>query len=1224
MADRILNPQILNAKGALIDFAAIAEPMGRKKELEAIKSRLKTSRALFLRWTVNPQAGLPSEPFKVWRRPAMPLAKEKDLQAEVVQLPPLFTLLQFPEPMASISLFLRTPAPATVVAMTIDGAPTLDRVTDVKSKPLPANGVWRVEFYGARITGLLISGFATFDTLRGITQTAATDLKDWELVETVGLPVDEAEWAALAGQSHGVKQGLVGAELPAVVAAADRFKRGVNPLGWWPTFPNGHVAPDWDMPDPLDLVKEAGAELLPMLREVASLPPDDQVTKLFTFTIKPPRNAAGQTMPGQPGKAELTPIGLLQTIAASDPLLAVTLGFGTGYADEDIPAVVLADRAFFNDPSRSDWDWMVTGLWRKGLDGKSKAVEYACIVPRPALALPAPAPADLQSEFQGHLRPAAPNQSWTCNVRTSWERFPLPNFGPVASFAYARRPTVAAGPAIALLEDRGSAKGLKPIANTANAKDSEPTRQSATDATLAIPNNPGSIGQRYGVATQTIFGLWSPWVSDTLSVDQPDPPPLQILSADLSPSDPGSGSICPARLVCEISVDWRVRTPGEIDFRGRLYSVAERGDAPPPGAAVSGVQRSLGAVETATKITFAGNIPGMSGGKVEAMNPEGTALVAPGPAGQGSGARRYRVTVPNPDQPIDPVANPGFSLNFAAKPHVGLLLEARGIDSIAPKHVGPWPERPAVAVASDPRSRPTTVLDLVQLASLPDAAGQCHAKVAWTHQAAAAGYALYETTETKMLASRDLPDPAPSQTLSARLTALKTAFKNQPLRADFVRRNAELLTGESADVALPRGSQVIHLFVVIPVSAGGVEGPWPSGPDADKALIPWAAPRLAEPAPPTFEVTALRSEGGDWSARLRVGTRPKSGAFPKQIDLYRVRVDDAARTLDSMGPPIATLSATGGGWTVNEGSENGQSFIESVTGDDSPGGSWRRVWYRAVAWGGDDPVRGVRRGRSRPSPAAPVVIPPAADPDLSALSVSWPGGGVGDVLVSFASAAPAPDTILGPHKISVEAGVPKGASLLSLSSPLSAVGGAAPASGSGLWRTGNQYRLLLRRASVDDPLSVTVRISDPLNRSASRTLRIASGSVLPLPDLTPIDAVDIPNVGKLYSFSTDAPLASGLPQPYRLQLELLPVSGPGPFVLVPGLKPPFTFNGTAYVLDKPIAAIPDAAGTGPLTIRRETVHGRSSFALTTKIALKTLVARIVMPDGRSVQTKRRG
>jgi hypothetical protein len=1219
MADRILNPQILNAKGALIDFAAIAVPMGRKKELEAIKSQLKTSRALFLRWTVNPLAGLPSEPFKVWRRPATPLAEEKAVQAEVVQLPPLYALLQFPEPMASISLFLRAPAPATIFAMTIDGAPTLDRVTDVKSKALPANGVWKVEFFGARITGLVISGSATFDTLRGITQAAATDVKNWELVETVGLPVDEAEWAALAGQDHGVKQGLVGAQLPAAEAAADRFRRGVNPLGWWPTFPNGHVAPDWDMPDPLDLVKEAGIELLPMLRQVAGLPPDQQVTKLFTFTIKPPQNAGGQTMPGQPGKAKLTPIGLLQMIVASDPLLAVTLGFGTGYADEDIPAIVLGDRAFFNDPSRSDWDWMITGLWRKGLDGKSAAAEYACIVPRPPLALPAPAPADLRSEFQGHLRPAAPNQPWTCNVRTSWERFPLPNFGPVASFAYARRSIVAAGPAIALLEDRGAAKGLKPIANTTNAKDSEPTRQSATDATLAIPNDPGSVAQRYGVATQTVFGLWSPWVTDTLSVAQPDPPPVQILSADLAPSDPGSGSLCPARLICEISVDWRVRTPGEIDFRGRLYSAAQRGDPPPPGAAISGVQRSLGAAETATKITFAGSVPAMSGGKVEAMNPEGTAIVAPGPAGQGSGARRYRVTIPNPDQPIHPVANPGFALNFAAKPHVGLLLEARGIDSIAPKHIGPWPERPAVAVASDPRSRPTTVLDLVQLASLPDAAGRCHAKVSWAHQAAAAGYALYETTETKMRASRNLPDPAPSLTLSARLTQLKTAFAANPLRTDFVRRNAELLTGESTDVALPRGSQVIHLFVVIPVSAGGIEGPWPAGPDADKALIPWAAPRLAEPAPPLLEVTALQS-GGDWSARLRVGTRPTAGARPKRIDLYRVRVDDAARALDSMGPPIATLSASGGGWTVAEGNDNGQSWIESVTGDDHPGGSWRRVWYRAVAWGDDDFVRGVRRGRSRPSPAAPVVIPPSDVPDLSALAVSWPGGGIGDVLVSFTSTAPVPDTVLGPHRIAIEAGVPKGTSLVSLTSSLSALGNAAPVSGSGAWRSGNhQYRLLLRRASVNDPLSVTVRIIDPLNRSTTRTLRLAAGSVLPLPDLTPIDVVVIPNIGKRYSFSTDAPLAPALP--YRLQLELTPVSAG---LVAAGLKPPFSFNGSAYVVDQPIGSIPDVAGTGPLTIRRQTLHGRSSFALTAKIALKVLVARIVTPDGRSVQTKRRG
>jgi len=227
------------------------------------------------------------------------------------------------------------------------------------------------------------------------------------------------------------------------------------------------------------------------------------------------------------------------------------------------------------------------------------------------------------------------------------------------------------------------------------------------------------------------------------------------------------------------------------------------------------------------------------------------------------------------------------------------------------------------------------------------------------------------------------------------------------------------------------------------------------------------------------------------------------------------------------------------------------------------------------------------------------------------------------VLVSFTSSAPASDTVLGPHKISVEAGVPKGASLITLSSPLSALPGATPASGSGLWRVGNLYKLLLRRASVDDPLSVTVRISDPLNRSATRTLRIAAGSVLSLPDLTPIDVTAIVK-RKIYSFSTDAPLVSGLPQPYRLQLVLTPTPGPGSVVVAPGLKPPLSFNGTAYVLDRAIADFPETPATGPLTIRRQTVHDRSSFAVVSTIALKTLAARIVTPDGRSVQTKRKG
>jgi hypothetical protein len=1133
MAIRIFDQAILNAQGALVDLNALSrQPDG--VHVAALAAPRK-ARALFLRWQTSPGAGLPSEPFKVWRRPAFPFGDHHPVGHEILFLTPLVEVIQFDVPLASVRLTVHSNAGGTVVVGVLSGPPVFESVVTMQTRTLPPGGVDLMEFQAPLITGLFLINVSSFDALTGMTSDELEKVQGWQLVETVGLPVTESDWAPL-GQSHGIKQGLVGAEVPALDAAIDRYRRGVNPAGWLPNFPDGTPAPAWQLPDAKRLVEESATELLPMLRDVAAQIPSSQASKLFTFTIDPPQNPAGAVMPiGQTGKADLSPIGLLAMGVATDPLVAVALGYGTGYPDEDIPPIVLGDRSLLSDPTRSDWDWMITGLWDKGLDGNSDAVEFAALVPRPPLGIPAPAPADFAVDFQASLRPPVADMPWFASIRANWERFPLAQLASVASFAAARHPTGAPGAAEALLARHALAGGHHPIGNVRNQRDPEPTRQSATDAALAVPNDPGSVAMTYAAATQNIFGLWSPWVQGPIMVGQPDLPPVQFLSADLRPTDPGgSGAICPAQLIFEISVDWRVRSVSRIELRGRLFEAATRSAAPPAASPPSGLQKALGGAMTVAQIIFAGDTPSVAGGIVEPLNVEGTAVVVGGDAAQGT-SRRYRVTIP------------GFSLDFAATPHIGLILEAREVERIAPQHLGPWSPTPRLAYASDPRSRPTVVIDIVQLASLPDAAGECHAHISWAETPGAIGYALYESTETRIHTSHPgLPQPTPDRTLSQRLTTIKQAFKSSPLRRDFIRRNANLLTATQTDVTLPRGSRDIHLYTVLPVMAGGNEGPWPSGANADKALIPYVAPRISEPAPPTIEVQMISDKSPappDYRVRLRIGTRASVGAHPTRIDVYRVRVDDAARALDSMGPPIAQLSASGGGWTVAQASAG--TWIDTVTGLDRPDGSWRNVWYRAVAWSDDDPIRGVLKGRSLPSPAVSVLVPPAGPPDLSIPVMSWPGGDPAAVLISFSSAAPVAPTPIGPHILSVEATPTGAAPLVKRQTSLDTVDLVQPATGSGVWRidgTPNQYRLLLRRAAMGDAVSVTLRLTDPLGRVAERVIMVPSGSIVPLPILSAIDSFTVSGRGKVFGFSTNAPDDDGAGGTYRIHVELTPVA----------------------------------------------------------------------------------
>lgn len=1216
MATRVYDPRILNAQGALLDLATLLRQRGdRIPPNDAVPKR----RSLLLRWQTNPSVGIPSEPFKVWRRPAMPFLQPHAVGFEELGFPRV-KIIQFDAPLGDVRVTVHSSGGGAVSVGVLTGPPTPESIVALQTRTLAAGASATIEFQSPLITGLFLLNVSSFDPPMGMTVDEFDKIQGWQLVETVGLPVQERDWSAL-GQHHGVEQGMVGTLLPAIDASVERYGRGINPLGWLPAFPDASPAPAWHLPDPRKLVEESAIELLPMLHDVAALPPAQQAAKLFPFTIQPPQNPAGDVMPAaDPGEAELSPVGLLAMAASTDPLVAVILGYGTGYADDDLPPITLADRQLFNDPTRSDWDWMITGLWERGLDGASAPVEYAAIVPRPSLALPAPTPADLAVDVQAMLRPALADQAWLASIRASWERFPLTQLAAVASFAAARRRNGAAGAATALLEAHPLAGGHHPIGNARNARDPEPTRQSATDGALQVPNDPGNAAVSYAVATQNIFGIWSPWVAASINVIQPELPPVQFLSADLRATDPGSGTVCPGTLVFEISVDWRVRSPSRIDLRGRLFAAATRSSDPPAAPAPSGLQKSLGGAMAAVQVSFAGDVPSLIGGTVEALNAEGTAIVAPGAAGQGT-ARRYRITMPS------------FSLDYAATRHIGLVLEAREVERIAPNHVGPWSPVPRRAYASDPRSVPT-VVDIVQLASLPDAAGECHAHLSWAEIPGAAGYVLYESTETRILSSHPgQPQPTPDRTLSQRLTTIKESFRANPIRRDFSRRNPQLITTTAADVSLPRGSRDIHLYTVLPVMAGGNEGPWPSGPDADDALIAYTAPKVAEPAPPTIEVQAVSDKAPaapDFRARIRVGTRGGAGAHPKRIDLYRVRVDDAARALDSMGPPLGSIIASGGGWTV-EPPPGGGDWIGSVRGEDRPSGSWRNVWYRAVAWSDDDPQRGVLKGRSRPSPAVSVLVPPASPPDLSALSMSWPGGDLGAVLVSFTSTVPVAATPMGPHLLSVEATPAGAAALVRRTTALDKLGIAQPATGSDVWRVDGttQYQLIVRRASVDDAVSVIVRMADPLGRVTERTLAIPSGSIVPLPTLSSIITAVLGGTTVAYGFITDAPNV-GPAGPYRLRVELAPRAlGPlagGRPPIIGGRPRPSQFKliDGVYVFDGLLGTVPTSsgplgAGATGMSLARQPAPMDDHFAVATSLRLTSVVVQLTTPDGRTVR-----
>lgn len=1144
-APRIVDPNKFVLLGAVTDWLTVyrrqAGSTRSPKEIMG-ERKLDLGRIVQLRWLVAPDLGYPSEPFRVWRRPAMPVQTERPVPFTQRSLFGL-RLLALAQPVVFVRLVVQSSGPGWVFAFA--GMPYGSPLVAMRALQ---SGFNSVQLSGAAIQSLLISGNVTVQSVRGLDYVVADD-SSWQLVEIVGLPVGPG-WAGVL--DLGQPQGLVGALGAPPAAARDRFRRGAPFYGWDPVIPGAGNAPVWKLADPVAMLKVMETSVLPPLRHmVTTRPPEEHAGYEVQHTL-PPVDPLHPAAPGDDAQVRFRPMCNLVFGAATDPLASLVSGFGTAFEELDLPPIVLGDRQLFGDPTRSDWDFMVTARYARGADGQSAPVDYAAIVFAPHVGTPPPVPANLAAASDGLRAPVATDGDWRGIHRVSWDKIADALPFRVGSYAFARRQLAPPGPMTALMGPRPLDDALQPISATTSPEQELTGRLAALDEEYALASAPSPNLLLYGLAHQDLFGLWSAWAGIGLAPREPPVENVPLLAARLEPTPAASGSPCPTALMVEFSWNWATRSPRRIELVGRLYAQARLGDPPANLAVPAGLQTSLaGGAGAVLQFVFSG-APGASvvtgaaglSAQLQYLSQDGrTLLAAPNTA---PGPRRYRLTLT------------GLSLDFNAAGRIGLALWARGVEHRGPNRVGAWSAQPLIASTADPRP-PVVAIEHedVLMASVADAAGQHHARLEWPAAPGAVGYFVYTTTEIKLRADRGLADPPKSLTLSQRLVELRDAFEADPMRRSFTRVNAQPVSGTSQQITLPRGTKEIHLFVVLGVSAGQVESAWPQPgePGLRRRPIAYAAPQLVLPSPPDLEVTrTLDSSMTPPAYRASVRVRTKPGAPVTRVDLHRVRVPDAAVELDTMGPPLARIEGSAAPFTVTPTVSDvpGEAqAIGTIAGLDPVEGSWRRVFYRAVAWAGDDPTRGRYGGRSKPSALREVIVPPAGAPDLAALAWHWPGGALGDAQIETTTLAPLPPTPLGPHRLRADVLVEHddGRAEKLYSRP-AAPGGddrldqlpaTPPAPGAhGLWQGAGTLPgqtalyLLARRASTDDRLKVRLLLIDPLGRATERVLDVPPGSPLPAPDiLSPTLTLRLGR-GFVLEFGTTVPVPATPAGPYRL------------------------------------------------------------------------------------------
>jgi hypothetical protein len=1135
VSGRVVIPSYLVAQAAVVNWALEAAGRPGRDGRPGHEDRpggdvpdKHAAEVLQLRWMVHRDLGLQRNLFRVWRRPTVNAPKAQPIPgARLVEQSGERWLDWGDEPYAIVEIAINAASnvSATPTAEPGGGGVVYPPVT-VKS----SGQTQKLRLTGGTIRCVKLTGnfaIATYldqdnhaqPDIKGVTSEEFANLADWQLVEVVGLPITlptpglpsgQEDWDKLPYDTG--KQGLVDAQGKPTQSPRDaalrRLDVGAPKLGWYATTDLGGPVAAWAPPkSPAqfvddDLAVVIVAELRAMLYWMHVKPMHaHEAIPLCHLTYKAAREMSdsdGITPQTGPPSAHFSPLAVTLLAAASDPFSALGLGFGAAYGV----------------PLTMGNDWMVTldASIQPGADARlacgnpffqaptPQSIDVslgAFVIAPPMLSQPLAAPAQLVVERRHVNRPTAVDLPWSESVDVRWQ-WPLPGFGlPRADGCAVLRRGAQEPTARPLLQERRSG-GWMPLVSTTVDEGAGKRREQLTD-TIGHPLL-GSTANTYSVAGQDLFGRWSPWTSTAPHQTLPDPVQRpQIVDASLSAVDDGSG-LAAGTLVVDVTWDWADRTLQQLELQARVFAPpAPPAKLPENLSQPGGVLKEVGVpVSPAAVLVFSGAAAfGQPAGCTAAyLDVNGEAFSQTPPDPPEPPVRRYRITIP------------GFTLAFGAGKTAAVAVWARAIEHVRPALTSGWTRQ--VNVETRRPFKPTLTFaapDQVQWASLPDVDGVSRATISWPDPSIDDDdrFLIYEANETRLrsLLNGSTDPQTNPQTYAQRLADLRS-LDLQAVRHAFTRVHDKPVAGTSLEVTLPRGSALIHCFVVVRLGENNVASDWPS--DA-KDMIPVAVPRRAVPVEPRLE---LASDPASSAARCEVGVRPQVAV--ERVELYRTRRERNAASLDRMGPPVSVVTSPEDksdppGWTLAYEAlkDEQKGNLIAATHLDPLTPSWDTWWYRAAAWSKASAADGVVSARSAASVPRQILLPPPGPPQLSELQLDAPGSTPKLMLVSWSIEAPVAPTSIGPHRlsVSVRSHPPSGPAetLVDVTAPLHSL----PFVGVGEQLPGPDSRVFRAATGIDKPerwclwserpvpeavTRITVRVIDPLGRvsEASATL----------------------------------------------------------------------------------------------------------------------------------------
>ncbi len=1016
---------------------------------------------LHLRWSLRPELGLPRAHFVVWVRAGGGSIERTDLQ---FPLPTPFSLdgavqvLEWDQgPMAAVTIDIQCDAGQWVMLRGYDGpggtGKLIDEAVGTLSVPLTV--------YGSAIRSVIVVGRGRVMGGWLMSMDALVNSGDWVEVERVGLPVDE-RWASSGYPID--RQGPAGGALEPVEAAARRLALGGPESGWAATNDRGQPMPPWSAPSPQEYVRELRKTLLPDVLEMLAKTPDPHHHARYRVRrdIPAPRSIHGDAAVGK-ASADIAPLGALLASAGTDPFAALGLGFGTFLSFNRLTKYMrqrkeLAAQTMVAQRTAAGFAGlvMVTVDHELAFDLPvvnqtfREKVTLADVIFHPVESGP-PVPTGLRAERFALDRPAQLDGPFFEALTVAWRR-------PQQQLAEAPHPrSFAIGRALGganheLLLAKRHSGGHQPFVA------SQPTRE-APDPEIKFadrgvpepqPSPPEPPGVVYSVAAQDWFGRWSAWTSvdHARVITQPQVP--AIIRANLVPKG-GAAASQAGEVEVEFVWNWQDRSPETIVIEVKLHE--ETGAAP---AGSGTVARVGGGIQPSWTAHFGG---------AEGPPPGLEILPDDHPT---PGLVRYKATIT------------GLSLDFGAYPKIAASVRMMATEHRRPAMPSGWSRTlRGVALSPVPPPRPAAPPGMIW-ASLPDPRGVSRATLTWT-PTPGARHVILGADETAVRRELGLPGADPQTPVHQRLLDLRGRTALDIRRA--FRRVAEDVTSP-AELALPKGSRLIHFYTVVSISDAQIESPFPGNSSEWFAV---ATPRAAVPEAPQI---STRSQPGGILVELIL---PAGRDPAARVELHRTGVEVNATDVDRMGAPIASTAVhtPAAPWqrSVRSDGSTRLTYLDSGAPAD-----WSPQWYRAVAWTASDDITGLRAARSPASAPSCQARPRGAGPVVSGVSTQRVGA---HILVRWSSDLPRLRSPLGVAAYAVTGRSAAGAATQRLSADL------APRIAGDLPPPTEAPAVFIHDDPVSpepatycawlaapaDPVEIIVQATDPAGRSATLTTR---------------------------------------------------------------------------------------------------------------------------------------